>query len=87
MRAADALKNTDATHEIAQRYADAAVCYKKVWPEGAIDCMEKGCEIYVDMGRFATAAKLKAGPPRAEPRAPRVARGRGRRRARARACR
>lgn len=36
---------------------DAANCYKKVSPEKAVKCLEQTIEIYVDMGRFTTAAK------------------------------
>lgn len=44
-------------HEAATNYGEAANCYKKSEPHKAVECLQKGNEIYTDMGRFTMAAK------------------------------
>lgn len=44
-------------HEAATNYGEAANCYKKSEAHKAVECLQKGNEIYTDMGRFTMAAK------------------------------
>ncbi|OQR74710.1 soluble NSF attachment protein-like [Tropilaelaps mercedesae] len=44
-------------HEAATNYGEAANCYKKTQAHQAVECLQKGNEIYTDMGRFTMAAK------------------------------
>lgn len=50
------LKQTN-KHDAGSMLVDAANCYKKVDAQKAVKCLEQTIEIYVDMGRFTTAAK------------------------------
>lgn len=44
-------------HDAGTNFVDASNCYKKVDVDQATACLEKSIEIYIDMGRFTTAAK------------------------------
>jgi len=46
-------------HEAATAYSDAANCYKKTDSGRAILLYKEAVEIYIDLGRFTTAAKLQ----------------------------
>lgn len=45
-------------HEAASSYTDAASCYKKCDTPEALSCYLKAIDLYTDLGRFVTAAKL-----------------------------
>ncbi|KAJ4841579.1 hypothetical protein Tsubulata_031086 [Turnera subulata] len=47
----------DSQHEAATAYADAAKCYKKTSSKGAISCLERAMDIFLDLGRYSQAAK------------------------------
>ena len=44
-------------HDAATNYVDAANCFKKSDPKEAVNSLNKGVDIYTDMGRFTIAAK------------------------------
>jgi len=46
-------------HEVATAYQEAAQCYKKIDVEAAVRCYKQTEEIYVDLGRWTTAAKVQ----------------------------
>ncbi|KAL5550683.1 hypothetical protein UlMin_000859 [Ulmus minor] len=47
----------DSKHEAASAYVDAANCYKKTSTKGAISCLEKAVNIFMDNGRDNMAAR------------------------------
>jgi alpha-soluble NSF attachment protein len=61
LQAAECHLKLEAPHEAAQKYIDAATCFKKVSGGAGVEeyvrCMELGVRRYLDMGRFAIAAK------------------------------
>ena len=57
VRAAEMQIKAEAPHEAASCYTAATTCYKKSDNKSALECMSKTVAIYIDMGRFAVAAK------------------------------
>lgn len=56
-QAAEVHLKQNTKHEGANMYMEAANSFKKADPQEALNCLNKTCEIYIDMGRLAMAAK------------------------------
>lgn len=56
-QAAEIQLKQNTKHEAANMYNEAANAFKKASPEDALNCLNKSCEIYIDMGRLVMAAK------------------------------
>jgi alpha-soluble NSF attachment protein len=56
-QAAEIQLKQNTKHEAANLYNEAANSYKKTSPHEALECLNKSCEIYIDMGRLVMAAK------------------------------
>ncbi|XP_062502330.1 alpha-soluble NSF attachment protein-like [Corticium candelabrum] len=56
-QAASIAERLQTKHECAQKFVDAASCYKKSSFQDAIRCFNRAIEIFTDMGRFTIAAK------------------------------
>jgi len=48
-QAAEIQLKQNTKHEAANMYNEAANSYKKASPEEALNCLNKSCEIYIDM--------------------------------------
>lgn len=55
--AAEILLKQNTKHEAANMFNEAANSFKKIDPQEALNCLQKSCEIYIDMGRLVMAAK------------------------------
>lgn len=55
--AAEIQLKQNAKHEAANMYNEAANSFKKIDPQEALNCLQKSCDIYIDMGRLVMAAK------------------------------
>ncbi|KAL3098807.1 hypothetical protein niasHS_001440 [Heterodera schachtii] len=52
------LYDRDAKHDAAINFGEAGNCFRKVDLQKAVECYQKGADIYLDMGRFNMAAKM-----------------------------
>jgi alpha-soluble NSF attachment protein len=59
VKSADCFSKQGNKYDAATNYNDAAGCYKKISPMDAIRCLNTASELYMDLGRFAQAAKVK----------------------------
>lgn len=50
--AAEILLKQNTKHEAANMYNEAANSFKKIDPQEALNCLQKSCDIYIDMVRF-----------------------------------
>lgn len=57
LRAAQCRLKLKSRYEAAQSYVDAANCYRHSNPIEAVRCLQMASEIYIDNGKFQTAAK------------------------------
>ncbi|EDQ92465.1 uncharacterized protein MONBRDRAFT_19147 [Monosiga brevicollis MX1] len=57
IKSAEAFVKAELPHEAATSYQEAVTPFKKVSQDDAVMCMEKAAATYLDMGRFAMAAK------------------------------
>lgn len=55
--AAEIQLKQNAKHEAANSYNEAANSFKKCDPQEALNCLQRSCDIYIDMGRLVMAAK------------------------------
>ena len=51
-QAAEIQLKQNTKHEAANMYNEGANCFKKTSPEEALNCLNKSCEIYIDMVCF-----------------------------------